>query len=150
MDTITSIFTETSYIFAFYAAINGLIMLVLGILVVRARVQTQTLIGDGGKPEMAGPLRAHGNNTEWTPMAVLLIFVLHILAGPWWLLHLVGAPLTIGRILHGIGLSRSIGTSQLRFIGMILTWLAYSFGIVAILWILVDPAIVAPPTDALQ
>jgi uncharacterized membrane protein YecN with MAPEG domain len=150
MDTITSIFTETSYIFAFYAAINGLIMLVLGILVVRARVQTQTLIGDGGKPEMAGPLRAHGNNTEWTPMAIVMMLVAMSINAPWWLMHLIGVPLTAGRLLHGIGLSRNIGTSQLRFIGMILTWLAYVFAIVAILWILVDPAVVAPPADALQ
>ena len=61
--------SDSFHAFAIYAALNGLIMLVLGILVVRARIATQTLIGDGGKPEMAGPLRAHGNNSEWTPMA---------------------------------------------------------------------------------
>jgi len=70
--------------------------------------------------------------------------------GPWWLMYLIGVPLTLGRVLHGIGLSRNTGTSQLRFIGMILTWLAYVFAIVAIFWILVDPALVAPSTDALQ
>ncbi len=150
MDTITGILTDSYHIFALYAALNGLIMLVLGILVVRARVTTQTLIGDGGKPEMLGPLRAHANNTEWTPMAIVMMLVVVSLGGWWWLLHVIGLPLTIGRLLHSIGITSNVGTSSLRFIGMILTWLAYIFAIVAILAILVDPAMVAPAADALQ
>ncbi|HEY1709158.1 MAG TPA: MAPEG family protein [Rhizomicrobium sp.] len=148
MDTISTIFTDGYHIFALYAALNGLILLVLGLLVVRARVKTQTLIGDGGKPEMAGPLRAHGNNSEWTPMAIVLMLVLVSLGGPWWLQHVVGLPLTVGRLLHGFGLSRNTGTSQLRFAGMILTWLAYIFAIVAILWILFFPSTIIPSPDA--
>lgn len=142
--------SDSFRIFALYAAVNGLIMLVLGILVVRARVKTQTLIGDGGKPEMAGPLRAHGNNTEWTPMGIVMMLVVLNLGGAWWVLHLVGAPLTIGRILHGIGLSQTTGTSTMRFAGMILTWLAYIIAIVAILWIVFFPGTVAPADPTLQ
>jgi hypothetical protein len=50
-------------------------------------------------------------------------------------IHAVGATLTIGRILHAVGLSRSVGTSLPRLLGMILTWLAYLIAIVAILWL---------------
>jgi len=149
MDTITTLFTDTYHVFALYTALNGLIMLVLGILVVRARVTTQTLIGDGGKPGMLGPLRAHANNTEWTPMAIVMMLVVLSLGGWWWLLHVIGVPLTLGRLLHGIGLSGNVGTSTLRFVGMILTWLAYIFAIVAILAILFVPSLVAP-TEVLQ
>jgi uncharacterized membrane protein YecN with MAPEG domain len=149
VNSFSDIFAESHNAFALYVAINAIIMLVFGLLVVRARVQTQTLIGDGGKPEMAGPLRAHGNNTEWTPMAIIMMLATVSLGAPYWVVHLVGVPLTIGRLAHGVGLSRSIGTSQLRFIGMILTWLAYIFGIVAILSILIYPAVIAPP-DAVQ
>ena len=127
------------YAFGFYVALNALIMLVLGILVVRARVVTKTDIGDGGKPEMAGPLRAHGNNSEWTPMALLMIWALCPLGGSIWLIHGVGVPLTLGRIVHGIGLSGSTGPGPLRFIGMILTWIAYIVGIVGILWLVFTP-----------
>jgi uncharacterized membrane protein YecN with MAPEG domain len=138
-----SLLLESSYYaFAFYAALNALIMLIFGMLVTRARVRTQTDIGDGGKPEMAGPLRAHANNTEWTPMALLLMWVLtgmgfsnFGLSAPIWVIHGIGVTLTIGRILHGIGISRSIGPSPLRFIGMVLTWIAYVIGIVAIFWL---------------
>ncbi len=129
------LFQSSLYAFGFYVALNALIMLVLSILVVRARVSTQTEIGDGGKPKMAGPLRAHANNTEYVPMAVLLMWALVTpLGSSIWLIHGVGAPLTIGRILHAIGLSRSTGTSSLRLIGIMLTWIAYIVGIGGVLW----------------
>ena len=71
---IGEVFTEPFHVFALYAAINGLVMLVLAVLVSRARQKTGTNIGDGGKPEMARPLRAHANNTEYTPMALILLW----------------------------------------------------------------------------
>jgi len=131
-----SLLTQSSlYAFGFYAALNALIMLVLSILVVRARVATQTEIGDGGKPTMAGPLRAHANNAEYVPMALLLMWGLATpLGSSIWLIHGVGAPLTLGRILHAIGLTRSTGVSTLRFLGMILTWIAYIVGIAGLFW----------------
>jgi len=130
-----SVFMEPFHAFAIYLAINAFILLILGILVVRARVTTQTDIGDGGKPAMAGPLRAHGNNAEWTPMALLLIWAMVPLGGSIWLIHGVGVPLTIGRIVHAVGLSRSVGPSTLRFIGMVLTWISYIVGIAGVLWL---------------
>ncbi len=138
-----SLILESSYYaFAFYTAINGLIMLILGMLVTRARVQTQTDIGDGGKPEMAGPLRAHANNSEWTPMALLMMWVLTLptFGASIWIIQGMGVTLTIGRILHAIGITRSIGPSSLRFVGMILTWISYVIGVVAILWLMFTSA----------
>ncbi|HTQ15586.1 MAG TPA: MAPEG family protein [Rhizomicrobium sp.] len=126
--------TEPFHIFTLYAALNALIMLVLGVLVTRARVVTQTDIGDGGRPEMAGPLRAHANNTEWVPMAMILLWLFCPLGGSGWVMHAMGATLTIGRILHAIGLSRSTGPTPLRFLGMVLTWIAYIIGIVGVLY----------------
>lgn len=138
-----SIFKEPYHVFAIYAAINGLIMLILGVRVSRARVKTQTPIGDGGKPEMARPLRAHANNVEYTPMALLLMWALMPLGGSVWIAHGIGLPLTIGRILHAIGLSRNEGPSALRLIGMVLTWIAYIIGISACLWLVFVPDAVA-------
>jgi uncharacterized membrane protein YecN with MAPEG domain len=131
----TLLFQSSVYAFGFYVALNALIMLVLSILVVRARVSTQTEIGDGGKAAMAGPLRAHANNAEYVPTALLLMAALATpLGASIWLIHGVGAPLTIGRLIHAIGLTRSTGTGTLRFIGMILTWIAFIVGIMGVLW----------------
>jgi uncharacterized membrane protein YecN with MAPEG domain len=120
---------------AFYAAINALIMLVLGILVTRARVRTHTGIGDGGNPAMMGPLRAHANNTEYVPMAIILMLVLYALGANAIVVHAVGGTLTLGRILHAFGLSRNVGTSAPRFLGMVFTWLSYVLAITATLWL---------------
>src|SRR5262249_1746143 len=120
---------------AFYAAINALIMLVLGMLVVRARLKTRTEIGDGGKPAMMGPLRAHANNTEYVPMAIILLLILYSLGAGVIPIHAVGGSLTLGRLLHAFGLSRNVGTSAARFLGMVLTWLSYVLAIAATLWL---------------
>lgn len=124
---------------AFYTAINALIMLILALLVTRARVKNQVEIGDGGKPEMTGPLRAHANNTEYVPTALLLMWALLPIGGSVWMVHGIGLPLTIGRLLHGFGLSRGIGTSSPRFLGVMLTWIAYIVGIVSPLWLVFFP-----------
>jgi hypothetical protein len=124
---------------AFYAAINALIMVVLGMLVVRARVKTRTEIGDNGDPAMIGPLRAHANNTETVPMAIVLMVLMLGLQASVGVIHAVGITLTLGRLLHAVGLSRSVGTSMPRLLGMILTWAAYFIAIVAVLWLAFVP-----------
>ncbi len=130
------LFESSIYSFAMYTVLNALLMLVLSMLVVRARVRTGTAIGDGGKPEMAAPLRAHANNAEYVPVALLLMWTLASpLGGSTWMIHGIGAPLTLGRILHAIGLSRSTGPSTLRLIGMTLTWIAYVVGIASIVYV---------------
>jgi len=122
-------------VLALYAAVNALIMLVLGILVVRARVKTHTEIGDGADPAMMAAIRAHANNTEYVPLALLLMLILITLRASAMVIHVVGATLTIGRILHAVGLSRSAGTSLPRLLGIVLTWLSYLIAIAAILWL---------------
>jgi len=138
------IFESSVAAFGFYAAINALILLVLSALVVRARAVTETAIGDGGKPEMMCAIRAHANNAEYVPMAFVLMWTL---ASPLshfsWMIHAVGAPLTVGRLLHGYGLSHTAGPSTPRFLGIVLTWIAYVIGIVAVLWVVFLPQIVA-------
>jgi uncharacterized membrane protein YecN with MAPEG domain len=118
-----------------YGAVNALIMLILGMLVVRARVKTRTEIGDGADPALLGPLRAHGNNAEYVPMAIVLLILLASVRSSVLVIHLVGGSLTLGRLLHAIGLSRSVGPSALRLIGMVLTWLSYIIAIAVLLWL---------------
>jgi uncharacterized membrane protein YecN with MAPEG domain len=129
---------------ALYAAINALIMLVLGILVVRARVKTRTEIGEGSDPAMMGAIRAHGNNTEYVPVALLLMLILIPLQANAIVIHAIGGSLTLGRILHAIGLSRNVGTSLPRFLGMLLTWISYLVAIVAVIWLTFQLPIQAP------
>ncbi|MBI1329636.1 MAG: glutathione S-transferase [Alphaproteobacteria bacterium] len=136
-------FESTFQSCAFYTGTNALIMLILSVLVVRARVTTQTAIGDGNNPLMAGPLRAHGNNTEYVPVALMLMWALLPFDGSIWLVHGVGLPLTVGRILHAMGLSGNTGPSTLRLAGMMLTWIAYIVGIVGLFYVTFIPPMMA-------
>jgi uncharacterized membrane protein YecN with MAPEG domain len=129
---------------ALYAAINALIMLTLGVLVVRARVKTRTEIGFGEDPLMMGAIRAHGNNTEYVPVALLLMLILFPLQANAYIIHAVGGTLTLGRVLHAIGLSRNVGASAPRFLGMVLTWISYLIAIVAIVWLTFQLPLQAP------
>jgi uncharacterized membrane protein YecN with MAPEG domain len=134
------LFESSIYAFGLYAALNALILLILSMRVVQARVRTATPIGDGGKPEMAAPLRAHANAAEYVPTALVLMWALASPLGrSIWVIHGMGVTFTIGRILHAIGLSTSTGPSSLRFAGMALTWIAYVVGIAGVIWFVCIP-----------
>jgi uncharacterized membrane protein YecN with MAPEG domain len=84
---------------------------------------------------MMAAIRAHANNSEYVPLALLLMLILIPLRANAFVIHVIGGTLTLGRILHAIGLSRNVGTSLPRLLGIVLTWLSYLLAIVAILWL---------------
>src|SRR6266566_1287264 len=126
---------------ALYVVLNAAIMLALAMNVIRMRYLTQTRFGDAGNPEMQRAIRAHGNNTEYVPIALILLVLAHNLGASLLLIHAIGLTLTVGRMLHAIGfVERShetpTGHSTLRRWGMILTLLAIVIGILGCLWLL--------------
>lgn len=111
-----------------YIGLNALIALVLAILVVRARLQTQTSIGDGGKEDMIKAQRAHGNNVEYVPITLLTIVAIELAGSPGWFIHTLGAGLTIARIGYAAGISLSTGRTIGRFGGTMLGWVVLLAG----------------------
>ena len=85
-------------------------------------------------PELAQAISAFGNATEYVPAAMVGIAVLALVEAPPLAIHLTGLFLFTGRLLHGFDLSRSGGASFARAIGITLTWLAYVFASVALLF----------------
>lgn len=110
-------------IVGFYAALNALVIIWLAVNVGRARSKAKVSLGDGGNPELLRAIRAHGNNIEYTPIALILLFGLASLQVSTLLLHILGSTYVAGRILHGIGLSRTSGISFGRMAGTALTML---------------------------
>jgi uncharacterized protein len=108
---------------ALYAALNAVVMIVLAVQVVRHRMRARVGIGDGGDAGLSRAIRAHGNNVEFVPYALVLLLLLELGQYPAWTIHALGTALTLGRLAHGYGLSNSERESIGRASGVTLTWL---------------------------
>lgn len=120
----------------FYAALSGLLLVVLAFAVIVQRRKNRVSLGDGGKHGVLRAMRAQANFVEYTPLALLLLFLLELSRQPLWALHLLGATLVLGRVLHAWGLLTAVenrGPNFGRMAGMILT---LSMLLVAAIWLL--------------
>jgi uncharacterized protein len=108
----------------FYVGLNIIILVVLIVMVIRQRRQHKVVIGDSGHPSLVRAIRAHANAIEVMPMALIGIVALASTGASALVIHILGAMLTLGRGLHGYGLSNSEGTSFGRMAGMALSLLA--------------------------
>lgn len=118
---------------ALWAGLHLLVLLVLSVLVVRQRRKHGVALGDGGAPELARAIRAFGNATEYIPAAMIALATLALAGARPGIIHIVGTMMFCGRLLHGYGLWRTSEASAPRAAGMVLTWLAFLFSIVALL-----------------
>jgi uncharacterized membrane protein YecN with MAPEG domain len=118
---------------ALWTSLNLLLLLVLSLLVVRQRRRHAVPLGDGGVPQLTHAIRAFGNATEYAPAGIAGLIALAAVAAPPAAVHVAGLLLLCGRIAHGVALSRSGASSVLRSAGMLLTWVAYIFEVVALL-----------------
>jgi uncharacterized membrane protein YecN with MAPEG domain len=103
-----------------YAALAAVILIVLSLRVIGVRRKRQLGIGDGGDDDMARRIRAQGNFTEYTPLALLLILLLELGGAPVWQLHLLGAALILGRMVHAWSITAR--STNGRVTGMTLTF----------------------------
>lgn len=119
----------------YYAALLVLVHLALSIRVVTLRRRLRVGIGDGNSPELARVSRAQANFAEYVPLALVLMVLLEASGCPPAALHTWGAALFVGRVAHGIGLSRASGLSPGRFWGTALTFLVLLTQALAGLWL---------------
>ena len=119
---------------ALWSGLMLILLLVLSVRVVQQRRAHSMAQGHGGHEKLEGALRAFGNATEYVPAAIAALAVMAIAGAYWPIVHLTGAVLFVGRVVHAIGLSRNPGVSNPRAIGTLLTWIAYVFAAVALLF----------------
>jgi hypothetical protein len=121
---------------ALYGGVNILILLALSWGTIAQRRRRKIALGDAGDPDMHRAIRAHANAAEYIPAGIAGLFMLAFLyqdGGSAWVVHVVGVTFTLGRILHGLGLSMSV-INLGRMVGMLLTLTAYAmlgFGLIA-------------------
>lgn len=116
-----------------YGALCGLLLLVLALAVVRLRQKHRVQTGDGGHADLARAMRVQANFVEYVPLTLLLLFMLEMSRQPVWVLHLLGAALFVGRVLHAWGYLGSPGFTFGRTVGIVLTWIV--LGVTAV-WLL--------------
>jgi hypothetical protein len=100
-----------------YAALCGLLFLLLSARVVQGRVAFKVDIGDGGNQEMQRRIRVHANFAEFVPLALILLYAVQQTGFSAWIVHALGLMLVGARLFHAAGLGKSSGTSAGRFIG---------------------------------
>jgi hypothetical protein len=108
---------------ALWAGLNGLLAVVLAVNVSRHRARLRIGVGDGGNPEMLQAIRLHANNAEYVALALVLLAIDEMAGAPALAVHVLGALLLFGRILHAVGLGRSTGTTTARAVGVTFTWI---------------------------
>ena len=126
--------TASAHAAALWAGLHIVLLLVLSVMVVRLRQKHKIALGDEGIPELARAIRAFGNAAEYVPAGIGAIAVLAVAGASALTIHIIGVILFAGRLLHAIALSNSGGTSLGRAIGIILTWVAYIFAAVTLLF----------------
>jgi uncharacterized membrane protein YecN with MAPEG domain len=109
------------FVTAFYAALTGLLCVVLSILVIRERMRTRISIGDGGDSKLTRLTRVFGNFAEYAALALVLFALVEICGGSRWLVHALGAAFVIGRLAHAFGLAGTLAVNPGRSIGVVLT-----------------------------
>ena len=105
-----------------FAAIFGVIQVILTLRVGLYRMSNNINVGDGGDEELLKRIRGHGNFIETVPMALLLLLLneLNGLADTY--LIILASTLLVARLLHYSALALG-GPQILRPIGMIGTLL---------------------------
>lgn len=115
-----------------YAGLNALILVWLAWSVVRIRMRERISIGDAGHPRLIRAMRGMANFAEYAPTALILIALTALMGAPAWLVHLLGAALTAGRLIHGWHFMQADAPGWQRMWGMILTLAVLLVGAVGV------------------
>ncbi|MFT5758136.1 MAG: putative membrane protein YecN with MAPEG domain [Alteromonadaceae bacterium] len=103
----------------FYTGILTLLFMVLAFNIIRLRYKFKVGVGDGEQPQLIKAIRVHGNFAEHVPITLILLACYELNGGDAMWLHILGASIFIGRILHVVGLTKTTGVSTQRQFGMI-------------------------------
>jgi uncharacterized protein len=121
-------------IWPIYAALLGIVFVLLSVRTLRLRRRLRVAVGDGGNALMLRGMRVHGNFAEYVPLGLLLIAGAEVLSAPAVLVHGLGIVLLVGRIVHAFGVSQELEVFAYRVSGMALTFTCYLVAAAAIIW----------------
>lgn len=117
-----------------FAAIFGLIYVVLSIGVIRIRIGGQVSLGTGENPDLEKAVRIHGNFAEFVPLGLLLLWFLETISLSSNLVFSLGVIFLIARIAHVIGMRHPKRLMVLRQIGVVGTLMVIAIAALNLLW----------------
>lgn len=118
---------------AFYAALVAALFIVLSWRTIATRREAGVEIGDGRNDALLRRMRVHANCAEYAPIAIVLMALAESLGLVAPVLHVIGAVLLGGRVVHAYALSQSPHVLPLRVAGMVATFTAMIVALLACL-----------------
>ena len=111
---------------ALWAGLNLAWTLLLALNVTRHRMKEGVSTGSGSSQSLDRAVRAHGNNIEYVPGAILGILILAALGYSPLVINLLGASLLVARFCHAHGIQQlEVALPKTRVLGNVLTWALY-------------------------
>ena len=118
-----------------FAAVLGILLLVLSVQVVKFRVKYKKTMGTTDDRDFEAAVRAHGNLIEYAPLGLIMLGIAELNGVAGGLIYWTGMALVVGRILHAWGMINGHGEEhKARAIGIVLTWLAILAAAILLLW----------------
>ena len=109
-----------------WAGLNLAWTLLLALNVTRHRMKEGISTGSGNSQSLDRAVRAHGNNIEYVPGAILGILILAALGYSPLVINLLGASLLVARFCHAHGIQQlEVALPKTRVLGNVLTWALY-------------------------
>ncbi|SFR47693.1 hypothetical protein SAMN04488073_1868 [Marinobacter gudaonensis] len=118
-----------------FAAVTGILLLVLSIQVVKFRLKYRKGMGVTDDRDFEAAVRAHANLVEYAPLGLIMLAIAELNGVASGLIYWTGMALVVGRILHAWGMINGRGgPHKARMIGIVLTWLAILATAIFLLW----------------
>lgn len=127
------------YITPVYAAVFGLLFLVLSVRTIKLRRHLKIAVGAADNPQLLRAMRVHANFAEYVPLTLLLIFLLEAQGGNVWLIHLFCVSLLLGRISHAYGVSKVVEDYRFRVFGISMTFFCLAGSSIGLILLAVLP-----------
>jgi uncharacterized membrane protein YecN with MAPEG domain len=118
---------------ALYGSLNALFNIYLASRVSDSRRKNKVSIGHKDNKEVELAARIHGNNAEFTPLALVMLLIAELQGGASLWLHVLGGSFFVGRVLHAYGMPKPAPNFG-RFTGTATTWICI---VATSIWILV-------------
>ncbi len=105
-----------------YASLLTLLYFVLAVRIIKLRWRDKVPLGTGDSKDVLKAVRVHANFNEYVPLVLVMLLMMELTGASMVMLHVMGGVFFLGRVLHAMGITKTSGTSWMRFCGMISTF----------------------------